>query len=78
MVLNVLGERLFHLGLVESTRLPFAREQVVKAFRIAGDAFRVMFEEQLEQSSQDAVTAAMFLCAECWPMHIYHVALGLA
>jgi hypothetical protein len=72
MVLNVLGERLFHLGLVESTRLPFAREQVVKAFRIRDDAFRVMFEEKLEQSSQDAVTAAMFLCAECWPMHIYH------
>ncbi len=71
VVMGVLGEKLLTLGAVNDQWLPFAREEVLRCLRIKGEPFRAIFEEDMEDAMQYAVTAGMFLCAGCWPLPIY-------
>src|SRR3569833_1442954 len=69
--MGVLGEKLLTLGAVNEAWLPFAREEALKSLRIKGEPFRAIFEDDMEEAMQYAVTASMFLCASCWPMPVY-------
>lgn len=68
-VLAVLGQRLFHLEVVAFGHIPDVLRTVKTLFR--GETMRARFESSLDDSLRYAVVAALFFCAECWPMHMY-------
>jgi hypothetical protein len=70
-----MGERLLHLDVINVEALPAAGEAVRHAFQVAGNAvggedIGAQFQK-LGDAIQFAVTCAMVLCSQCWPMHMY-------
>lgn len=71
LVLSVLGQRLVVLEAINLTELPQAHAACRTACGQADSGDLLEHFDTLDGTLQYAVTAALFFCAACWPMHIY-------
>ena len=71
LVLSVLGQRLVVLNVVNSQELPRALSVCRIAVSQADTGNLLEHFDTLDGTLQYTVTAALFFCAGCWPMHIY-------
>lgn len=71
LVLSVLGQRLVSLEVIKLAELPQAHAACRTACGQADSGDLLEHFDSLDGTLQYAVTAALFFCAACWPMHIY-------
>ena len=71
LVLSVLGQRLVVLDAINLAELPQAHAACRTACGQADSGDLLEHFDTLDGTLQYAVTAALFFCAACWPMHIY-------
>ena len=71
LVLSVLGQRLVLLEVVNLGELPQALAICRTACSQADSGDLLACFDTLDGTLQYTVTAALFFCAACWPMHIY-------
>jgi hypothetical protein len=71
LVLSVLGQRLVVLDVINFAELPQAHAACRTACAQADSGDLLEHFDTLDGTLQYAVTAALFFCAACWPMHIY-------
>lgn len=71
LVLSVLGQRLVVLEAINLAELPQAHAACRTACGQADSGDLLEHFDTLDGTLQYAVTAALFFCAACWPMHIY-------
>lgn len=71
LVLSVLGQRLVVLEAINLAELPQAHAACRTACGQADSGDLLEHFDSLDGTLQYAVTAALFFCAACWPMHIY-------
>lgn len=71
LVLSVLGQRLVVLDAINLAELPKAHAACRTACGQADSGDLLEHFDTLDGTLQYAVTAALFFCAACWPMHIY-------
>lgn len=71
LVLSVLGQRLVVLEVVKPGELPQALALCRTACAQADSGDLLEHFDTLDGMLQYAVTAALFFCVGCWPMHIY-------
>lgn len=71
LVLSVLGQRLVVLEVINPGELPQALALCRTACAQADSGDLLEHFDTLDGMLQYAVTAALFFCAACWPMHIY-------
>ena len=70
LVAGNLGKCILPLGIVNTSALSPARDAVRNVFRAQDSSFLAIFDDELEEPLQYAVTIAMFLCAACQPVKI--------
>jgi len=63
-----MGNCLIPLGIVNTSLLPHVQGDVRSCFQSYEPAFLTIFDEELEEPLQYAVTVAMFFCAACRPV----------
>lgn len=71
LVLSVLGQRLVVLEVINLRELPEALAVCRTACAQADSGDLLEHFDTLDGILQYTVTAALFFCAACWPMHIY-------
>lgn len=71
LVLSVLGQRLVVLEVVNLSELPQALAVCRTACAQVDSGDLLEHFDTLDGTLQYTVTAALFFCAACWPMHIY-------
>ena len=71
LVQSILGENLIALGTINVNCLPAAHAAVTQAFDSCNEDEIAKQFKALDPELQFIICTGMFLCATCWPMHIY-------